>query len=65
MPPLIDSDGAVTRALDGVPAAERPRVAAELAQVAKRALDAAVSPEQRRLAEALVLALASRGQEKP
>jgi hypothetical protein len=65
MPPLLDSEDALTRALAALSASDRPRVAAELAQVAERARQASASLEQRRLAEALVLALASGAREKP
>lgn len=65
MPPLLDSEDALTRALAGLPESERSRVAAELAYVAERARQASASLEQRRLAEALVLALASSAREKP
>jgi hypothetical protein len=65
MPPLLDSEDALTRALAGLPESGRSRVAAELAYVAERARQASASLEQRRLAEALVLALASSAREKP
>jgi hypothetical protein len=65
MPPLLDSEDALTRAVAGLSASERPRVAVELVQVAERARKVSASLERRRLAEALVLALASHVREKP
>lgn len=65
MPPLLDSEDALARSRAAAPPTERERIDAELALVSERAAAVDASPEQRRLAEALVLALARRTRAEP
>jgi hypothetical protein len=57
MPPLLDSDSTLARALARLPSAQRAALEAELTQVRARAALSGASEETRRLAEALVVAL--------